>query len=83
MIHIPLNPCCSKCKTEGIDNLNMIISIKTEQPLSYFRELPNKININLKTSRNSSWVNWEDDNNTIVCRNCGFTSKNYSEFNKN
>jgi uncharacterized protein YbaR (Trm112 family) len=78
MIDIPNAPCCPSCKTKGIDNLNMIFTIITEQPLAYFKKIPTRISLNKKTSLNSSQVNWEKGR--IICRKCGFSSKNPDDF---
>ncbi len=76
MINIPYKPCCSKCKTVGLDNLDMIISIRTKQPLEYYKNLPDKLDINY----GKSMVTWEEKNNLIICKNCGFTSNDYKKF---
>lgn len=83
MIGIPIEPCCPNCKTEGLGNLNMIISITTEQPLKYYRRLPSRIGLRLRTSHNSSMVNWDNPRlNSIICRNCGFSGKDVDLFEK-
>ena len=80
MIGKPLKPKCPVCNEEGIDNLNMIITIITEQPLSLLRRLPDNQPINPETSLNSSWVLWDNKANTIICRSCGFSSSRYQDF---
>lgn len=72
------NPKCPYCKKEGVDNLNMVITIITEQPLSFYKQLPNMISLNRKSSANSSYVIW--DNMTVTCRACGYASKDISVF---
>lgn len=76
---IPISPKCPKCEKEGIENLNMIISITTEQPLVFYRQLPTRISLRLKTSHNSAWVNW--DKMTIICKSCGYSNTDDSAFN--
>lgn len=79
---IPLDITCPHCKVEGVENFNMIISIRTEQPLSYFRSLPKKIELSPKTSGNSSWVDWYSKDNIIVCQKCRYSSFDSKDFSK-
>jgi hypothetical protein len=80
MIDKPINPVCPNCLTSGIDNLNMIITLTTEQPLKYFHSLPSSISLSPKTSHNSSWVNWDSPHASIICRNCGYSSTDPDDF---
>lgn len=80
MIDIPYNATCPKCKTKGIDNFNMIINITTEQPLKYFKKMPGRISLNPRTSLNSSWVCYDGQSATIICRNCHYSSTDYEKF---
>lgn len=75
---IPAKPKCPHCEAEGIENLNMIISITTEQPLAFYRHLPTRISLRLRTSHNGSMVNW--DKMTIMCRACGYSNKDADAF---
>jgi len=80
MLDIPLEPRCPNCGTEGVENLNMIIKIMTEQPLKYFKKLPGKISLSPRTSHNGAWVDWDSDRNNIICRKCGYSCRDSSKF---
>jgi len=80
MIDKPLYPKCPRCHTVGIDNLNMIISMITEQPLRYYRKLPKTIEISPDTSHNSAWINWDSEHANVICRNCGYCSGELDAF---
>lgn len=82
MVDIPLNPYCPNCQTEGLDNLNMIINITTEQPLSFFKKMPTNISLNRKDAHNSAWINWDSKASSIICKSCGYSSSDPNLFEK-
>lgn len=82
MIFKPQKPCCPNCKVEGIDNLNMIITLITEQPLSDFKKLPSRISLKRRDAHNGTWAMWHDKGNSIICKNCGYSTTSALKFEK-
>lgn len=79
MIMIPNNPRCSRCGTRGLDNLNMMLIIETEQPLFYYKNLPNELPLSHSGFKSTAWVNWAQKQGQVVCKTCNHKG-DFSEF---
>lgn len=72
----PIDPQCPNCKMEGHDNLDIYVTLIVRQNIKSINNLPKEI------KSEDSIAIWDSPNNSIICNNCGFTSKNHIDFEK-